>query len=110
MSYYYLTDEGFKAILPHIEEIYLSWVKKLNLAGNALTDVSVTELCLSLKQVHCQTLEVIDLSDNKLTDQSILSIIDFCSRNSSLKEVLIEDTSDVSQAMRTRLNAALKKN
>ena len=57
-----------------------------------------------------QTITLLDLSDNKLTDQAILSIIDFLSRNSSLKEVILQDVADISQPMMTRLNAALKKN
>jgi Leucine-rich repeat (LRR) protein len=52
MSYYYLTHGGFKAILPQLEAQYLTSIKKLNLAGNALTDISIAELCLSLKQLH----------------------------------------------------------
>ena len=51
-----------------------------------------------------------DLSDNNLTDQAILSIIDFLSRNSSLKEVILEDVPNITQPMLTRLGAALKKN
>lgn len=95
MSYYYLTHDGFKAILPQIEEQYLTWIKRLNLAGCALTDLSIAELCLSLKQVHCQTIESIDLSDNKLTDQAILSFIDFLARNSSLKEIIIDENPEI---------------
>ena len=85
-------------------------MKRLNLAGCALTDNSVTELISSLKALHNETISFLDLSDNKLTDQAILSIIDFLSRNSSLKEVVLLDVSDISQPMMTRLNAALKKN
>jgi Ran GTPase-activating protein (RanGAP) involved in mRNA processing and transport len=85
-------------------------VKRLNLAGCALTDNSVTELISSLKALHNETISFLDLSDNKLTDQAILSIIDFLSRNSSLKEVVLLDVPDISQPMMTRLNAALKKN
>ena len=90
-------------MLPQLEVLYLTWVKRLNLAGNALTDLSVSELCLSLKTVHCQTLESLDLSDNKLTDESILSLIDFCTRNSSLKEVIRDEVAEITSAMRTRL-------
>ena len=75
-----------------------------------MTDISVTELISSLKALHNQTINSLDLSDNKLTDEAILSIIDFLSRNSSLKEVILQDVPDVSQPMMTRLNAALKKN
>lgn len=40
-----------------------------------------------------------------------MSLIDFLSLNSSLKEVLIEEgVPDVTQSLRTRLGAALKKN
>jgi Ran GTPase-activating protein (RanGAP) involved in mRNA processing and transport len=85
-------------------------MKRLNLAGCALTDNSVTELISSLKALHNETISFLDLSDNKLTDQAILSIIDFLSRNSSLKEVVLLDVPDISQPMMTRLNAALKKN
>lgn len=49
MSYYYLTHDGFKAVLPQLESQYLTSVKRLNLAGNALTDISIAELCLSMK-------------------------------------------------------------
>lgn len=75
-----------------------------------MTDNSVTELISSLKALHNQTISFLDLSDNKLTDQAILSIIDFLSRNSSLKEVILLDVPEISQPMMTRLNAALKKN
>ena len=75
-----------------------------------MTDNSVTELISSLKALHNQTITFLDLSDNKLTDQAILSIIDFLSRNSSLKEVILLDVPEISQPMMTRLNAALKKN
>jgi Ran GTPase-activating protein (RanGAP) involved in mRNA processing and transport len=90
--------------------VYLRDVKKLNLAGCALTDNSVTELISSLKALHNQTITSLDLSDNKLTDQAILSLIDFLARNSSLKEVILQDVPDITQPMMTRLNAALKKN
>lgn len=49
MSYYYLTNDGFQTILPQLTEQYFTWIKKLNLAGNALTDVAVHELALTLK-------------------------------------------------------------
>lgn len=68
LSYYYLTQDGFHAILPQLTESYFTSVKRLNLAGCALTDFSINELCMSLKQVHCQTIESLDLSSNSLTD------------------------------------------
>lgn len=52
MSYYYLTHDGFKAILPQLEATYFTNIKRLNLAGNALSDLSIAELCLSMKQLH----------------------------------------------------------
>jgi hypothetical protein len=40
----------------------------------------------------------------------VLALLDFLSRNSSLKEVLLDDSPSISQMARTRLSAALKKN
>ena len=38
MSYFYLTHDGFMTILPLLESDHFTTVRKLNLAGNALTD------------------------------------------------------------------------
>lgn len=110
LSYYYLCNKGFSAILPQLEEEHFSKIKRLSIAGNALNDQAIIELCLSLKQLHCQTIESLDISDNKLTDESVLALLDFLTRNSSLKEVVIDDLPEVSQVSKTRLAAALKKN
>ncbi|CDW89694.1 cysteine protease family c02 [Stylonychia lemnae] len=110
LSYYYIGQDGFHAILPQLEQNYLSWITKLNVAGNGLSDFSIIELVDSLKQIHNQTLEYLDISDNKISDQGIQALIDLCSKNRSLKEIVTEGLTDPSPNIMTRLETALKKN
>ena len=121
MSYFYMTNDGFMKVMPIIEKQYLGTLKKLNIAGNALSDLAIIQLCDSLKQTHNKSLkeldisdnkslEELDISDNKLSDEAIIAIADTLGTIRSLKTMIIEDLTDVSERALVKLRVALKKN
>lgn len=110
LSYFYLTQDGFHAILPNIEANHLASIRRLNIAGNALSDFSIIELVDCLKQTHNNTLDYLDISDNNISDQGIIALIDLCAKNRSLKYIIAEGLKDVSPNVMTRLETAVKKN
>ena len=97
-------------MLPQIESTYLSWIRRLKIAGNALSDFSIIELVDCLKQNHNTTLDYLDISDNKISDQGIMALIDLCSTSRQLKYIIVEGITDVSPNVMERLQRALKKN
>lgn len=52
LSYFYLLYDGFHSILPILEKDHLGRIKRLNIAGNDLTDLAITELCEVLRMNH----------------------------------------------------------
>ena len=85
-------------------------MKRINIAGNALSDFSIIEFVDCLKQIHNQTLESLNVSDNKISDEGMAALIDLCTKNKSLKEIVVEGLTDVTEPMLQRLKTALKKN
>ena len=51
-SYFCLTNDGFKRVLPILQMNHFPTVKRLNVAGNSLNDESIIQLCDSLTSIH----------------------------------------------------------
>lgn len=56
LSYYYLNNDAFMALLPTIEVNDLLKIESLNLTANEIDDDAIAELCDSLLNVHNTTL------------------------------------------------------
>jgi len=109
-SYSHPFIRAFQAILPIIEDQFLTKIRILNLAGNNLTDVAVISLCDSLQQTHALALETLNLSDNTLSDDSLAALAELSNQIHNLKQVVLENVPKVSTEARKRLEIRLKKN
>jgi Leucine-rich repeat (LRR) protein len=47
--------------------------------------------------VHNTTLESLDVSDNKISDTGVSALIEFCTKNPNLKEIIIDGCTDVTE-------------
>ena len=52
LSYYYLTNDAFIAVLPVLEVNHLLKISRLNLSGNSIDDDALIELADTLLNVH----------------------------------------------------------
>ncbi len=56
LSYFYLNNDAFMAILPVLEVNHLLKIETLNLTANVIDDNAIVELCDTLLNVHNTTL------------------------------------------------------
>lgn len=75
------------AVIPTIERKHLPNCEYLNIAGNNLSDAAFVQLCVSLKEMHVNTVHTMDIRDNNLSDEALKALIDVLANMTSLKEV-----------------------
>lgn len=73
---------GLKVVLPTI--IAESSILELRVAGNNLSDASVTSLCYELEKAYHLELKVLDLSANRITKQGAETVLKFLTRMKQL--------------------------
>ena len=87
LSYYYLTNDAFIAILPELEVNHLLKIQRLNLSGNSIDDDALIELTDTLLNVHNTSLQRIDLEETQIGDRGIIALIDTMQRITSISQV-----------------------
>ena len=109
-AYYYLKADAFAALLPELEIHYFTGMRKLILRGNSVDDDGLLELCDALLSSNCNTLRELDLGETEVKDKGITGLIEIMRRCTTIMKVHIDGCKEISKDVRTKLEAAMRKN
>lgn len=110
LAYYYLTNDAFAAVVVALEITHFSKMDKLDLRGNSIDDDGLLSLCDCLISAHNTKLSILDISETKIGDRGIKALIEVMQVIFKITTVEIEGLREVSQEMRGRLEAAMRRN
>ena len=110
LAYYYLTNDAFAAVLPELEIAHFAKMQRLDLRGNSIDDDGLLDLCDCLVSAHNTRLSELDISETKVGDRGIKGLIEVMQVIFTITKVEIEGLREVSQEMRGRLEAAMRRN
>ena len=109
-AYFHLKNDAFMAMRPELEIHYFDGMAKFLLAGNAIDDDGLLELCDCLLSSNCRTLRELDLSETDVKDKGIMALIEVMRKCTTIMTVKIDGCKEISQDVKTKLEAALRKN
>ncbi len=85
-------------------------MQRLVLRGNSIDDDGLLDLCNCLISAHNTTLCELDISETKIGDRGIKGLIEIMQVIFRICVVEIDGLTEVSQEMRGRLDAAIRRN
>lgn len=109
LSYYYLNNAAFIALLPVLEVNHLLKIETLNLAANAIDDDAIIELCDTLLNVHNTSLQRLSIDETMISDRGVLALVDTMTRITSLHQVSANNLK-LKPEVRAKLEAQCQKN
>ena len=97
-------------MLPELEIAHFAGMYRLVLRGNSIDDDGLLDLCDCLVSAHNTTLRELDLSETQIADRGIEALIETMRCIERIVVVEIEGCREISQEMRDKLDAALRRN
>ena len=105
-----MTNDAFAAVLPELEIAHFVGMYRLVLRGNSIDDDGLLDLCDCLVSAHNTTLRELDLSETQIGDRGIEGLVETMRCIERIVVVEIEGCREISQEMRDKLDAALRRN